>query len=874
MNAHRRHGRIASDAGRLRGYLDRWPNLPDECELRGIAGRLFDAARSLRDDPTSVGPGDLYSLVWHWLRHDSLTSGVKSRLKLPSNSAWPSPSDWRERSFRVADRGQKLIISAGSWTADWLQGPHRAIELALAAPGHMQSEESGRILSTERRRYSGVPADPFFADVFPEGDGKVISCYKTSAQREAIRAVLTAPPGATIIVSLPTGGGKSAVALGPSLIGSRDDLSVFITPTTALALDQERAVQTYRPLRGTLRGPFAYHSGLRPDERKAVRDRIRSGEQRIVFASPEAALRSLRSALFTAAEAGRLRYLVVDEAHMISEWGDEFRPEFQHLAGLRWDLLRLASQAPVGERFRTLLLSATLTNTSLETLRALFGGEHLQVVASVSIRPEPFFFLGEGSSREERLRRLPELITRLPKPLVVYVTKKKDAADIRDQLAETGFQRIGMVTGETPAEERRRVINDWRRTDSRTRIDVVVANSAFGLGIDMPEIRTVIHACIPETFDRFYQEVGRGGRDGHACLSVFLPVKSDERIAKSLSAPTLIGKTKGSVRWSHMLHNSTPLGNSRYRVDVRDLPPHLLDNSRNRAWNLRTLALMSRAGLIRLRAEEPRRLGPEATEEERKVAHVEYQNTVIVELTDVDSRAWEAWDRQFEQARSSTYAYFRRSFARVLRLVQGDCPFKQAVETYAVFPLDRHEFPIVPQGSCGGCAQHDFRAETTILDIPAAPVQVAELRPAPKLARLFQKKSTLLVTYPEGSFSYECSTFRRITRMLLQNGIVEVVVDLDIARDPRIRQLYRRTPRGFVFFSRKLANPTHLCVPTAVFTSDTVPPRPSLFHRSPNSPSCVVIASDELVAPWKPEATLRRVWSPHWPLVDFMEVLS
>ena len=873
MNELRSHERSSSDAARLRGYLDRWPDLPDESELRGISGRVCDAARSLQDDPASVGHGDLFSLVWHWLRHDSLTSGVKSRLTIPSNSAWPSPSEWRQRSFRVADLGEKLTVSAEPWTPRGLAGPLPAIDLVLAAPGDLRSGQSGQVLSTRRRTYSGIPADPFFADVFPAGK----KGYRTSAQREAIRAALTAPPGASVVVSLPTGGGKSAVALVPSLIGSPDDLSLFIMPTTALALDQERAVQGYRPLRGTLRGPFAYHSGLDPVQRNGFRDRIRSGQQRILFTSPEAALHSLSGALFTAAEAGRLRYLVVDEAHMISEWGDEFRPEFQHLAGLRWDLLRLANQAPVGERFRTLLLSATLTKTSLETLQALFGGEHFRVVASVSIRPESFFFRGDPSSREERLERLPQLITHLPKPLVVYVTKKNDATDIRDQLRQAGFRRVGMVTGDTPAEERRRVINDWRRTESGTRIDVVVANSAFGLGIDMDEIRTVIHACIPETFDRFYQEVGRGGRDGHACLSVFLPVESDEGTAKSMSAPTLIGKTKGSDRWTHMLHNSTPLGASRYRVDVRDLPPHLIDNAKNRAWNLRTLALMSRAGLIRLRAEEPPRLGQEATEGERRAAHVECQNTVIVELTDVDSSDSEAWDRRFEQARSSTYDYFCRSFGRVLGLIQGRCPFEQARDTYTVssFPLDgERELTIVPQGFCGGCVQDGFRPETHTLDIPAL-VQVGDLRPSPKLGQLFRNKSTLLVTHAAGSASNELAkTFRRLIRILLQNGIVEFVEDLDLARDPRVCQLHRRTLGGFVFFSRELSSPTRFSVPTAVFVSPAIPARPSLFHRPADSPPCVVIAPADLPAPWKQEATLGRAWSPHLPITDLEAALS
>ena len=853
--------------------MARWPDLPADLRLRGIAGRVLDAARDLRDSPTAVGDGDLYSLVWHWLRHDSLNSGVKSRLTIPAISPWPSATQWRDRGFTVADLGAKLTISAAPW-APKLEGPLPAIDLALAAPGDVHVPERDELLSTKRRAYSGIPADPFFADVFPPvNDGE--PSYRTSAQRETIRAVLTAPPGASIVVSLPTGGGKSAVAIVPSLIGSPDDLSLFIMPTTALALDQERAVQGYQPLRGKLAGPLAYHSGLDSTQKEGFHDRIRSGTQRILFTSPEAALRSLRGALFAAAEAGRLKYFVVDEAHMISEWGDEFRPEFQHLAGLRWDLLRLANQA--GDGFRTLLMSATLTRTSLETLQALFGSEHFQVVASVSVRPEPFFFSAGLSSREERLARLPELINLLPKPLVVYVTKKSDAADIIEELRQIGFRRIGMVTGETLAEERRRVINDWRRTESGTRIDVVVANSAFGLGIDMDEIRTVIHACIPETFDRFYQEVGRGGRDGHACLSVFLPVKSDWGTATSLSAPTLIGKIKASDRWERMRRNSTPLGASRYRVDIRDHPSHLFDSRQSRAWNLRTLALMSRAGLIRLRAEEPPRFGPEVTEEERRSAHAEHENTVIVELTEAGSRVSEAWDRQFEQARSNTYTYFRRSLARVRNLVHGGCPFEHARDTYAVssFPLEGdHKLTIIPQGSCGGCVRHGFRAEPNTLDVPAPPARASDLRPAPKLARLFQKKSTLLVTHSKDDSTKDFDrVFRGVIQMLVQNGIVEFIEDGGLARDPRVRRLHHLAPDGFIFFSRELTSPTRVSVPTAVFVSDAVPVRSSLFYRPADSTPCIVIASDGLAAPWKPEVTLGRAWSPHWPITDFEAAL-
>ena len=286
---------------------------------------------------------------------------------------------------------------------------------------------------------------------------------------------------------------------------------------------------------------------------------------------------------------------------------------------------------------------------------------------------------------------------------------------------------------------------------------------------------------------------------------------------------------------------------------------------------------MSRAGLIRLRAEEPPRFGPEATEEERRSAH-EHQNTVIVELTEGGSWVSEAWDRQFEQARSSTYTYFRRSLARVRDLVHGGCPFEHARDTYEVssFPVSGgRELTIIPQGSCGGCVQHSFRAETSTLDVPAAPPQVSELRPAPRLARLFQKKSTLLVTHSKDDSTKDLDkVFRRIIRMLVQNGIVEFIEDRDLARDSRVRRLHHLAADGFIFFSRDLASPTNVSVPTAIFVSDAVPVRSSLFHRPADSSPCIVIASDGLAAPWKPEVTLGRAWSPHWPITDFEAALS
>ena len=103
-----------------------------------------------------------------------------------------------------------------------------------------------------------------------------------------------------------------------------------------------------------------------------------------------------------------------------------------------------------------------------------------------------------------------EALRHVPRPAILYVTRVVDAKAWRDRLEAEGFEHAELVHGETGANERDRILRGWRDGD----IDLVVATSAFGLGIDYRHVRAVVHACIPESLDRFYQEVGRGGRDG------------------------------------------------------------------------------------------------------------------------------------------------------------------------------------------------------------------------------------------------------------------------------------------------------------------------------------------------------------------------
>jgi superfamily II DNA helicase RecQ len=304
--------------------------------------------------------------------------------------------------FQVDETGGHLRLEARSWTPSWLDS----------------SDDSGvdGFASAAVNRRSSIEAlgDPFLSRLG-------FSTYRSPGQREALRAVLTAPPGSTLLIVLPTGSGKSLCAQLPAILTAHSPGTIIvIVPTTALALDQERALGSALP------HPLAY-LGSRTQEDKArnrdIRKRIRDGSQKILFCSPESAMVGLASSLYAASAAGLLDMFVVDEAHMVDEWGDDFRSAFQELGGLRLDLLRKSPKP-----FRTALLTATLTQSTLETLETLFGTPGpFKLLASVQLRPEPSFWFAHCSNSNEKEIKVLEAIRHLPRPLILYTTTRDDA---------------------------------------------------------------------------------------------------------------------------------------------------------------------------------------------------------------------------------------------------------------------------------------------------------------------------------------------------------------------------------------------------------------------------------------------------------------
>jgi hypothetical protein len=193
----------------------------------------------------------------------------------------------------------------------------------------------------------------------------------------------------------------------------------------------------------------------------------------------------------------------------------------------------------------------------------------------------------------------------LPRPAIIYVTNPRHADSLCATLRASGFGRVASYTGETNPNARTEVEEGWRDSGARaTRYDVVVATSAFGLGIDQADVRSVIHAYTPETASRFYQEVGRGGRDGRACLSILFSARRDIRQCRKLATAVYPGPMV-RPRWDSMFLNRVAIANDeRSWIDLDDVRPGLRakgvlpGNRKNRAWNQRVLTLLQDAGLI------------------------------------------------------------------------------------------------------------------------------------------------------------------------------------------------------------------------------------------------------------------------------------
>jgi len=330
-------------------------------------------------------------------------------------------------------------------------------------------------------------------------------------QEEIVNAVAV---GEDVLAILPTGGGKSLCFQLPALL--RPGLTVVVSPLIALMRDQVRALQAAGVTAGALT------SGNTEEENDAVFRDLHSGELKLLYLAPERLASGGTERLL--AEAG-VTLLAVDEAHCVSQWGHDFRPDY-----LRIGALRRALDVPLAA------FTATAdSETRAEIVERLFGGRSPSTFLGGFDRPN--IHIAFAAKNKPREQILSFAAARKGQSGIVYCGTRAKTETLAKALNDTGISALPYHAG-MEADKRRETERRFQTDDGL----VVVATVAFGMGIDKPDIRWVAHADLPKSIEAYYQEIGRAGRDGASAETLTLFGPDDIRfrrmqIDESLAPP-------------------------------------------------------------------------------------------------------------------------------------------------------------------------------------------------------------------------------------------------------------------------------------------------------------------------------------------------
>lgn len=538
-----------------------------------------------------------------------------------------------------------------------------------------------------------APDESFAAEAYLRSIG--YTRWRSQAQKEAAWATLRAPLGSTRIVVLPTGSGKSlCFQLLPRF---SPGLTVVVVPTIALAIDQQ--VNAARLFAATPDvNPLSFASDDNPE---ATALAVKEKRTRLLFTSPEACVSGrMRPILnyFASAESGWLTNLVVDEAHLIETWGAQFRVEFQILAAAR----RTWRTASLG-KLRTFLFSATMSQRCREVLQKMFSDDAApNEFVSQRLRPEIAYYSHRFSNKPERDDAAIQSLWLLPRPAILYVTEKDEAETLLARLRAEGFRRVTAFHGDTRRGDRKAILRRWKNNE----IDLVVATSAFGVGVDKGDVRTVVHACYPENLDRYYQEVGRGGRDGWSSISLLLTAPEDRETAEGITVK-LLKPESIQQRWEAMFALAESRGDHLYALPVASRRIQLAGTrtyGENTRWNKRLLLQLERAGLLEFSDLEYRRPpSPEDRREEWAVVRIKSFQPNTLRLSTL-----------IEEQREDELRHFRAGLFKLDELLEGKkCASRIIGRLYAMLGI-----------ACPGCpfcrSQSRMPPECEPLDFPTA----------------------------------------------------------------------------------------------------------------------------------------------------------
>lgn len=458
---------------------------------------------------------DLWAQPYHSHARAHIPSSVRSAAALKSKSPARTKPRRQENHSDYGDGDDDLaaMVAMAEEAEDFEQRQSSIESRSNLRARSILSEASGnagasaRVKATSKKPVKQVPKPKI-----PQGllkfpwSGDLLRAFKDRFRLEGFRhnqleAINATLDGKDAFVLMPTGGGKSLCYQLPAVINSGKTRGVTIVVTPLLSLMQDQV--DHLTARGIVAKAFSGDTDRREKDDILQSFKLRNPEHHVqlLYVTPEMLSKSaaFNSGLMTLWRNKKLARLVIDEAHCVSQWGHDFRPDYKMLGEVR----RKYPGVPV------MALTATATNNVIVDIKHNLDMEGCTVFSQSFNRPNLYYEI--RPKEKQPVERIADIINeRFPgKTGIVYTLSRKQTENIAKKLTERGI-RAEHYHAALQTEEKTQVQRDWQSG----RVKVVVATIAFGMGIDKPDVRFVIHHYLPKSLEGYYQETGRAGRDG------------------------------------------------------------------------------------------------------------------------------------------------------------------------------------------------------------------------------------------------------------------------------------------------------------------------------------------------------------------------